>query len=642
MSLDSISWNISSLEEQTKTLNKTYKDSVDIVGGWVDKFVWFLWRIWIPWIESVNEKYQKQMERIRQQARQNIVILKAEVEKGLIKTNYTVVDLQKRADNLTKAELWEVSFLEAVWNTDMRSLWRNTYYGIKWEVVWVYHWLKWIVTCSVDLAIFIGKYVWSSFGYHPEYKTKIDEQATQIYSWVKKEWFEGMWNKIYELLGSEMTRIQKLPEKEQAEAIGNIAGNIIAMLTAIKAWTMIVEKTTKVARQLSRGGKLLTKAAESWKASAERIARLEALMSKAKIWKNVLETANTFLNWVAESLIWAWLAKTLWTTLLLLKSKQVTKAEKLFVINNYIEEAQNVLKTENNSEVRQKIEETVMKLREEKVKIERPNQNIEEIKINANLSKTERIEKVNSVLWITLSPEQEKVIIDTHNKLSKWIFWNDLATIRKMNIELKKAWFSKEEIRILMEKWILWNLTQAERTWMIDRITWLFGWEKIDAIKSSKSVTERAELARELWIVPRFVGKNIEDVNQILRWEIEIIQNAKQSLWQILKWMDWSDRSLVESLLKRSNEWISVRLANLEKFIIFIEEATPWTMNEINLVNTTIWFKEKLLREGLIPLWKTVTELNNSWKLLINTRNEVLLNNHYERLRWIKPHKISN
>gem|GEM_PF-2704241 len=44
-----------------------------------------------------------------------------------------------------------------------------------------------------------------------------------------------------------MIRIQKLPGKEQAEAIGNIAGNIIAMLTAIKAGTMIIEKTTKVA-----------------------------------------------------------------------------------------------------------------------------------------------------------------------------------------------------------------------------------------------------------------------------------------------------------------------------------------------------------------------------------------------------------
>jgi len=39
-----------------------------------------------------------------------------------------------------------------------------------------------------------------------------------------------------------MKRISRLPQEEQAEAIGNIAGTIISMLTAIKAGTMIVEK----------------------------------------------------------------------------------------------------------------------------------------------------------------------------------------------------------------------------------------------------------------------------------------------------------------------------------------------------------------------------------------------------------------
>gem|GEM_PF-3848381 len=55
----------------------------------------------------MKEKYQKQIERIHKQARDNLAILKAEVEKGLIDSNKDskIVDLQKRADNLTKVEL---------------------------------------------------------------------------------------------------------------------------------------------------------------------------------------------------------------------------------------------------------------------------------------------------------------------------------------------------------------------------------------------------------------------------------------------------------------------------------------------------------------------------------------------------------
>jgi len=175
---------------------------------------------------------------------------------------------------------------------------------------------------------------------------------------------------------------------------------------------------------------------------------------------------------------------------------------------------------------------------------------------------------------------------------------------------------------------------------MIDKITWLFDWDKIDAIKSSKSVAERSELARELWIVPRFVGKKIEDVNRVLKWEIEIIQNAKQSLWQILKWIDWTDRSLVESLLKRSNEWISIRLANLEKFVIFVEEASLQNMSDVNLVSATNSFKEKIFREGILELWNTLKELKKSWKIIINWDNQLQIRELAARLDKVKSYKI--
>ncbi len=33
----------------------------------------------------------------------------------------------------------------------------------------------------------MGKYAGSMLGIHPEYKTKISEQATQLFDWMKKE-----------------------------------------------------------------------------------------------------------------------------------------------------------------------------------------------------------------------------------------------------------------------------------------------------------------------------------------------------------------------------------------------------------------------------------------------------------------------
>lgn len=61
----------------------------------------------------------------------------------------------------------------------------------------------------------------------------------------------GLSDQIVRLIEQEMKRISKLPQEEQAEAIGNIAGYTISMLMAIKAGTMIVEKTGKVSRQIS-------------------------------------------------------------------------------------------------------------------------------------------------------------------------------------------------------------------------------------------------------------------------------------------------------------------------------------------------------------------------------------------------------
>ena len=42
MSLSQIESSVSSLEEQIKLTNKSYKDSTDLIWGWVDQLVGFL------------------------------------------------------------------------------------------------------------------------------------------------------------------------------------------------------------------------------------------------------------------------------------------------------------------------------------------------------------------------------------------------------------------------------------------------------------------------------------------------------------------------------------------------------------------------------------------------------------------------
>ena len=79
-----------------------------------------------------------------------------------------------------------------------------------------------IIMGTIDLAKFMVKYSGSLIGIHPEYKEKIDSQASQIYAWMQKEGMTGMSESVRDLIMKEMDRIVHLPESEQAEAIGNI------------------------------------------------------------------------------------------------------------------------------------------------------------------------------------------------------------------------------------------------------------------------------------------------------------------------------------------------------------------------------------------------------------------------------------
>lgn len=61
------------------------------------------------------------------------------------------------------------------------------------------------------------------------------------------------------LFNQEIERISKLPQEQQAKAIGNITGNIIGMLLVMKAGTVAVEKIGKISKQTKRGEILLAR-----------------------------------------------------------------------------------------------------------------------------------------------------------------------------------------------------------------------------------------------------------------------------------------------------------------------------------------------------------------------------------------------
>jgi hypothetical protein len=80
------------------------------------------------------------------------------------------------------------------------------------------------------------------------------------------------------------------------------------------------------------------------------------------------------------------------------------------------------LKAETNPTQQQSIQEEIQKLREEKVKIQRPDQNLDELKSNASLLPEARIQKVRELLETPmrkLTKEQIDMIIHIHENISK-------------------------------------------------------------------------------------------------------------------------------------------------------------------------------------------------------------------------------
>ncbi len=438
---------IHSLEEQGRLINNSYKKNTDLIWKWVDKLLGVFWG------ETVEKIYKDQIINIQQQAKKLLTELHAE----------TLTQEQKvRLERLKDGKLEDIWVMQMIQNTDMKQAIVNTGYAVKWEFIGTLHGLQVMITGVFDLAIFMGKYTESILGIHPEYKEKINEQASQLYDWIKKEWRIWVQDKIFELIDQEMIRISKLPQEDQAEAIGNIAGNIIGMLTGIKVGLSLANKSWEMAKKVAQVTRITEKLAQRATINTTRMTQVENLWKQAWYIRIGSSIAEKTLNGIAESLIWYGFAKWLSVTWELIRNSTVSVSKKLSAIEKTIAEMEWVLKTEIDPAQRQTIQEEIQKLKEEKVKIQRPEQNLDELNANALLLSEERIKKAEIILWWkVLSQDQKEIILHIHNNISKWVYQNWYSEIREMTEILIKTWFLKNEIRKLMENGILWFKIKA-------------------------------------------------------------------------------------------------------------------------------------------------------------------------------------
>lgn len=339
---------IQSLEKRAENIQRSYHESTDLIDGWVDKVVWLFGG------ETVKNEYIRQMNLIKKQAQEERQkLLKAIADKQINRP--AVAPLLTRLNTITKQELEDISFLQAAKNTDVVQAGKNAVSGIQWEVTGVVHSTVSIITWTFDLLKFLGKYSVSYLGYHPEYKDKVNAQAQKLYGYLKKE---GMWwvqEKAVVLFNQEIERISKLPQEQQAKAIGNIAGNVIGMLIIMKAGVVAVEKIGKIGKQTKRGEIFLAREMSKESPNLARAQKLEWLLTSADRTKKTLTVANIALNGVAESIIWAALAKQLEFTLWFFENKNIPVDGKIKLLRETLSDLDNKYRTETDETKKQEI-----------------------------------------------------------------------------------------------------------------------------------------------------------------------------------------------------------------------------------------------------------------------------------------------
>lgn len=319
----------------TKDLQKSINDIQDSLNSSTSFNVKAMDNItWLFTDNTVFNTYNSSFETIKSQAK-NILWRVHEIDVATLTPN------QKQIYNKLIADLRHVLSLklESTWfvqmaKNEISQIPQNlnyTAHGVKWEVIWLYEGTKAIITWSVELLTFMAKYPFCS-----EYRKEVNKQAKIIYNFVEKEWLSWVWNKVYEAIWKEMDRISKLPPEKQAQAVWEIAWNVISMLAVIKAGTTVTSKLWKV----WKAEKLIARAEAVW--NTTRAEKLREIAQTLLASKNGFKAFDIILTWVAESILLKWLPVAYKATLGFLGNNHIPNAIKVDLLEQEITKAKNM------------------------------------------------------------------------------------------------------------------------------------------------------------------------------------------------------------------------------------------------------------------------------------------------------------
>ena len=77
------------------------------------------------------------------------------------------------------------------------------------------------------------------------------------------------------------------------------------------------------------------------------------------------------------------------------------------------------------------------------------------------------------------------------------------------------------------------------------------------------------------------------------KYEVDMINNPKNNLLWIMKWIDLGDRQVLEMLNRRANKWIEARVKNMTNMLNYSVKH-PWDMAKYNEMIVNGWFNEIL------------------------------------------------
>jgi len=265
----------------------------------------------------------------------------------------------------------------------------------------------------------------------------------------------------------------------------------------------------------------------------------------------------------------------------------------------------------------------------------------------AKLWDKDRIDAWKFYLNRDLSLEQQDAIIKAHNiwkdREWSWIYNYNQAEITEKARILKEAWFSKEERKVLLEKWVCGKekgitkeskeyYTKLDRLWLTEdfiqsiKKSWIWGSEKLWIVERYERINKQIsdyfdkqvkwEIKKEDYIdfkdFKDFINKRLEEINsKIKKWpkltktEANLIFSLTDNFifnnLNTFLWWKWDRYEKLINLLKNKwwTEWVERLVNDIDTALNKMPNLEPWDW----------WF---ILRWDKIEFWRD----KNTWEVL--------------------------